>query len=137
MQKLGLFLLALGLLVVGAQMPLQSQPSGPPPATTNYVALTNAPGTRLVITGVAGQRTYVTAVLFAITATATLRVIEGTGGTCASGTANIINTTTFVSATEVSMGTGNGALWALQPGNNLCTIVGVADVGGFMSYTQY
>jgi hypothetical protein len=137
MKKLGLFLLALGFVVVGAQMPLRSQPSGPPPATTNQIALTNAPGTRLVITGVAGQRTYVTAVVFAITATATLRVMEGTGGTCASGTVAIINTTTFASAAVINLGTGNGALWALQPGNNLCTVVGVADVGGFMSYTQY
>lgn len=139
MKLLGILLLALGLVVVAAQMPLQSQPVGSPiiPTTVANVALNPAAGTRLVIAGVAGQRTYVTAAAFAAAATSTLRVMQGTGGTCGTGTVDIVSTITFAAEQTWSFGSGNGALWVLVPGNSLCTVVGVASIGGFMSYTQF
>lgn len=136
MFRLASLLLCAGLVLVGINVPTNSQ-SPFIPTTTAHVALTNAPGTRLVITGVAGQRVYVTGISFLAAATATLRVIQGTGATCGTGTANIINTTTFTSQETVIMGSGNGALWALTAGNSLCTVVGVADIGGFVSYTIF
>lgn len=133
MKRLALALLA--LLVAGAAF---AQQSVFVPATTAQISIagTVATATRIV-TGISGKRIYVTGVSLIPVATSVVTFTYGTGTNCGTGTANVTGAMTFGAGQTLNLGTGNGALWALPAGNDLCITVATAVAPGSLSYALF
>ena len=92
----------------------------------------------ILVTGIAGQRIYVTSIDLVPVATSVVTFSQGTGATCSGGTAsNVTGALTFSAGQVYSKGSGNGALWVLAPGNNLCITIATAAAPGSISYSIY
>ena len=131
-------LLALAVLVIGSTI-AKGQQSVIIPATTISTPVGWASdGAQVVISGVTGQRIYVTAFDGVASGTGTVLLTSGTGAGCATGTVNITGTYSLTTQTRISIGTGNGAIWVVGSGLNLCaTVTSPVGLRGFMSYSIF
>src|SRR5262245_28837333 len=82
--------------------------------------------TTLLASGATGQQIYVTAVDFIAAGTGNIQFIAGTGGTCTGTPVNITGNYNLAASVGLSKGTGNGALWVIPKGFNLCAVTSAA-----------
>src|SRR5262245_59164584 len=124
----------LGLSLLGAQA---QSPNVPTTTASTPIAISTAT-TTLVITGVAGQRVYVTAFGSQAAVYRNLQYISATEATCVTGTTNITGTYNFNQGRGSSGGSGGGALMLLPVGHSLCIVTTQAVViAGFLAYTVF
>ena len=102
--------------------------------TYTPISITTATTTRIVAP-TASKRTYVCSILLLSAGTDNVGVVEGTGGTCGTGTAGVIGGTTaanglnFTAQTGVAWGNGAAAIFATAGTNvDLCLITSAAVV---------
>jgi len=126
------------LIYLGLASAALAQQSVFVPATTNQIAIagTVAASTRIV-TGVAGKRIYVTALLLTPVATGVVTFTTGTGTNCGTSTASVTGAMTFAAGQEVNWGTGNGALFVLPAGFDLCITIATAVAPGALAYAIF
>lgn len=136
MKKLALLL---GLLLTLALGGAQAQQSVMVPATTTSLPITiSTATTTLLVTGVASQRIYVTALDIISAGSGNIQFISGTGATCGTGTANVTGNYVLAAGQGPQIGTGNGALWVLPLGASLCAVTSAAvGMPGFLSYVIF
>lgn len=105
------------------------------PGTTNQISVTGtvAAATRIV-TGVTGKSIYVTAVALVPVATSVVTFTTGTGTNCGTSTANVTGAMTFSAGQTLTVGTGNGAVWVLPAGFDLCITITTAVAPGSLAY---
>lgn len=133
MKKLALLLLA--LLVA----PAQAQQSVVVPATQASVAITISTATTTqLIAGISGKSIYVTQVNIIAAGTGNIQFIAGTGATCGTGTVNLSGNYNFTAQVGFVMGNGNGAIWVVPAGFNVCAVTSQAvGMPGSLSYAQF
>lgn len=131
-------LIAALLISLGLASAALAQQSVFVPATTNQIAIagTVAASTRIV-TGIAGKRIYVTALLLTPVATGVVTFTTGTGTNCGTSTASVTGAMTFAAGQEVNWGTGNGALFVLPAGFDLCITIATAAAPGALAYAIF
>lgn len=94
--------------------------------------------TTLLVTGVSNKAIYVTNVNVVAAGTGNIQFITGTGATCGTGTANVSGNYQLTAQVGFVAGTGNGAIWALPVGNNLCAVTSAAvGMPGSLSYALF
>ena len=133
MRKLWLALFALGLA-----LPAQAQQSVVVPATTAQVSI--AAGTlsaTKIVAGITGKQIYVTQVVMVPVATAVVTFTYGTGSACGTGTTAVAGVLTFAAGQTLSVGNGNGAVWVIPSGQDLCLTIGTAGAPGSLAYSQF
>jgi hypothetical protein len=125
-------------ILIGLASAALAQSSVFVPATTNQIAIagTVAASTRIV-TGIAGKRIYVTALLLTPVATGVVTFTTGTGTNCGTSTASVTGAMTFAAGQEVNWGTGNGALLVLPAGFDLCITIATAAAPGSLAYAIF
>ena len=108
------------------------------PATTNQISVTGsvAAATRIV-TGVAGKSIYITSVALVPVATSVVTFTTGTGTNCGTNTANVTGAMTFTAGQTLIAGTGNGAIWVLPAGFDLCITIATAVAPGSLAYSIF
>ena len=137
MYRLGLFLLALGLLVVGVNSPTTSQPPIIP-TTQSSLSITGTVATSTqIVAAITGRRVYVTAVSHVPVATSVVTYTSGTGTNCGTGTANVTGAMTFAAGQTIHLGSGNGALWVLPISAALCITIATAVAPGSLAFAQF
>jgi hypothetical protein len=132
-------LLALAFVASALFAAPASSQLAPPPATQASLPIVGTVASAAVlITGIVGQRIYVTSVDLVPVATSVVTFSQGTGAACAGGTAsNVTGALTFSAGQHYSKGSGNGAVWVLGLGNSLCIAIGTAAAPGSISYSIY
>lgn len=132
-------LLRLALILLLGLSPALAQQSVFVPATTNQIAIvgTVAASTRIV-TGIAGKRIYVTALLLVPTVAASVVTFTtGTGTNCGTSTASVTGALTFPTTEVLAWGTGNGALLVLPTGFDLCITIAAQAAPGALAYSIF
>lgn len=141
MNRIALALFA--LIALGASAIAQSTSVFVPATTASApIAITTATTTLLVAgvpaTSSPAKSIAVTAVDVISSGTGTIQFIAGTGATCGTGSSNVTGVYTLTAQVGFTKGSGNGALWALQPGDSLCAVTNAAvTMGGSVSYAIY
>lgn len=130
--------IAWGILALVAEIgPARAQQAVIPSTTgTISIAGTVAASTK-VVSGIAGQRIYVTSVALVPVATAVVTFTTGTGANCGTNTANVTGALTFTAGQTLTLGTGNGAVWVLPLGFDLCVTIATAAAPGSMAFSQF
>lgn len=126
------------LIYLGLASAAQAQQSVFAPATTNQISVagTVAASTRIV-TGIAGKSIYVTALSLIPVATAVVTFTTGTGTNCGTNTASVTGAMTFATGQVLSFGIGNGAVFVLPSGNDLCITIATAAAPGALAYSIF
>lgn len=134
MRKLGAAL----LLYLGLVSAALAQASVVVPATTNQISIAGTVATATkIVSGVSGKQIYVTMVSLIPVATSVVTFTTGTGTNCGTGTANVTGAMTFAAGQVLDLGTGNGALWVIPAGNDLCITITTAAAPGSLAYAQF
>lgn len=129
-------LLALALFL--SLTPVTAQLAPPAATQASLPIVGTVASAAVLISGIVGQRIYVTSVDLVPVATSVVTFTQGTGSTCSGGTAsNVTGVLTFSAGQTYSKGSGNGAVWALGLGNNLCLTISTAAAPGSISYSIY
>lgn len=127
------------LSAIALVQPAKPQQSVFVPATMASVAVTISTATTTkLVDGVTGKSIYVTAADIISAGTGNIQFISGTGATCGTGTTNVSGNYNLTAQVGFTKGTGNGALWVLTQGHNLCAVTS-AGVGmpGSISYAIF
>ena len=126
------------LLLLGLVTAAPAQQSVVVPATTAQIAIagTVAASTRIV-TGISGKSIYVTALALVPVATSVVTFTTGTGTNCGTGTANVTGAMTFAAGQAIAHGSGNGAIFVIPQGNDLCITIGTAAAPGVLAYSIF
>lgn len=127
---------ALLILFGLASAALAQQPAILVPYTTASapIAITTAT-TTLLVTGISGKFTYVTAVDVVAAGTGNIQFIAGTGATCGTSTVNVTGNYNLTAQAGLAKGTGYGALWVLPSGYSLCAVTSAAvGMAGSVAY---
>jgi len=134
MKSLGAALLLLFGLVTAAP----AQQSVVVPATTAQVAIagTIAASTKIV-SGISGKSIYVTALLLAPVATSVVTLTAGTGTNCGTNTTSITGAMTFAAGQAIAHGSGNGAIFVIPQGYDLCITIATAAAPGSLAYSLF
>jgi len=134
MKSLGAALLLLFGLVTAAP----AQQSVVVPATTAQVAIagTIAASTKIV-SGISGKSIYVTALLLAPVATSVVTLTAGTGTNCGTSTTSITGAMTFAAGQAIAHGAGNGAIFVIPQGYDLCITIATAAAPGSLAYSLF
>ncbi len=130
--------LALGLGLALGLAPAQAQQSVVVPATTAQISV--AAGTLSVtkiVSGITNKSIYVTQVSLVPVATAVVTFTYGTGTNCATGTGSITGAMTFAAGQTLNLGNGNGAVFVVPSGNDLCLTIATAGAPGSLAYSQF
>lgn len=90
-----------------------------------------------IISGITGQRIYLTAIALHPAPTSAVTLSQGTGTNCGTNNSVIYGPATFQSGENWTQGSGNGAIFALNSGTDLCITVSSAVSPGFISYAQF
>lgn len=130
MKKLALIAFALLASAVGAS----AQTSFPIPSNQVSIAGTVAAITRIV-TAPTGKQIVVTALQQTAVALSVVTYSYGTGTNCGTGTGSLTGALTFSAGQALNMGSGNGPVMILPPGNDLCVTIATAAAPGFLVYT--
>jgi hypothetical protein len=123
-----------GLLLAA---PAVAQPTVVPATSQSAPIVGTVAGALVVVQGQTGQSIYVTHVTIIPAVTAAVTFTQGTGAGCGTGTTNVTGTMTFSAGQFLNVGSGNGALWALLPGNSLCVTIATAAAPGVISWTRF
>jgi hypothetical protein len=127
--------LILLLSAVGAAL---AQQSVFVPATTAQISVAGTVATATkIVSAITGKRIYVTAVSLIPVATSVVTFTYGTGTNCGTGTTSITGAMTFAAGQTLNLGTGNGAIFVLPSGNDLCITIATAAAPGSLSYAQF
>lgn len=144
MNKQAALVLAIGAFLAGLLLTqldrnsARAQQSVVVPATTSSITLNGGPATiAKIISGITGQRIYITQVSIVPVATAVVTLSQGTGTNCGTGTAAITSAMTFAAGQTFIAGTGNGAVFALNSGNDLCITTATAAAPGSLAFSQF
>lgn len=126
------------LLYLGLASAALAQQSVVVPATTNQISVagTVAAATKIV-TGISGKQIYVTALLLVPVATAVVTFTYGTGTNCGTGTTSLTGAMTFAAAQTIAHGSGNGAIFVLPQGVDLCITIATAAAPGSLAYSLF
>lgn len=108
------------------------------PATTNQISIagTVAAATKIV-TGISGKSIYVTGVALIPVATSVVTFTTGTGTNCGTGTASVTGAMTFAAGQTLTYGIGNGAVFVIPQGNDLCITIATAAAPGSLAYSLF
>lgn len=137
MNRIILLVIVLFLATIGIA---SAQQSVVVPATTNQIAIagTASGASARIVTGIAGKRIYVTAFgLVPTVAAAIVTFTTGTGTNCGSNTASVTGAMTFATTTPLAIGTGNGAIFVLPAGFDLCITITAQAAPGFLAYAIF
>jgi len=111
-----------------------------PVSCTNRIAVSQTADTQ-VVTGTAGQRIYICAIMLIASAAETINIIEGTGTVCATSPTALYGSTTEANGMALaanggfSQASGQPFVHTGVDGNNLCiTQVGTARIAGSISF---
>jgi hypothetical protein len=108
------------------------------PSTTVSIPITGTiAAATVIVTGQAGKSIFVTSVALVPVATSVVTFTQGTGAGCGTGTSNVSGAMTFAAGQTLHLGTGNGTVWVLAPGNSLCITVATAAAPGSLSYALF
>jgi hypothetical protein len=107
------------------------------PATIASLPIVGTVGASRIISGTAGRRIYVTAVALVPAATSLVTFTAGTGTNCGTGTTNLTGALTFAAGQTLNFGNGNGAVWVLPVGADLCMNVATAAAPGSVAYSKF
>lgn len=128
------FLLAFFLFAT----PAAAQQAVVVPATTNQISITGTVATATkIVTGITGKSIYVTGVALVPVATSVVTFTYGTGTNCGTGTASITGAMTFAAGQTLTYGIGNGAVFVLPQGNDLCITIATAVAPGSLAYSIF
>lgn len=128
------------LLYLGLASAALAQAQGPTlvPTTTNAISIVGTvAGSTRIITGAAGKQIYVNSLLLVPTATAVVTFTYGTGTNCGTGTTSITGPMAFSAGQTVNYGVGNGAVFVLPPGTDLCIAIATAIAPGSLAYSLF
>lgn len=130
------FLLALALCF--ASIGASAQQSVFVPATTSQIAIAGTVATATkIVTGISGKQLYVTALALVPVATSVVTFTYGTGTNCGTGTVSITGAMTFSAGQTVNLGTGNGAVFVLPKGTDLCVTIATAAAPGSLAFSIF
>lgn len=122
------------LIYLGLASAALAQTSFPVPSQQVSIAGTVATITQIIpIT--TGKQIVVTAIQQVPVATSVVTYSYGTGTNCASGTTTLTGAMTFASGQVLNMGSGNGPILILPPGNALCITIATGAAPGSLVYT--
>lgn len=108
------------------------------PATTNQISITGTVATSTrIITGDANRQIYVTALLLVPVATSVVTFTYGTGSNCGTGTTSLTGAMTFAAGQVVNHGVGNGAIFVLPKGVDLCITIATAAAPGSLAFSRF
>lgn len=131
------FLIA-ALLWLGAAGAVFAQQAVVVPATTNQISIAGTVATATkIITGISGKSIYVTGVALIPVATSVVTFTTGTGTNCGTGTASVTGAMTFAAGQTLTYGIGNGAVFVLPQGNDLCITIATAVAPGSLAYSIF
>lgn len=132
-------LIAALLIFFGLASAALAQQSVFVPATTASVPIAiSTATTTLLVSGVSGKRIYVTAVDVIAAGTGNIQFIAGTGATCGTGTVNVSGNYNLTAQVGFTKAAGNGAIWVLGLGLNLCAVTSAAvGMPGSLSYAIF
>lgn len=133
MRKLGAALLVFFGLASAA---LAQSPVVPSTSAQIPIAGTIAASTK-IITGVTGKQIYVTALLLVPVATSVVTFTYGTGTNCGTGTTSLTGAMTFSAGQTVAHGGGQGAVFVLPRGNDLCITIATGAAPGSLAYALF
>lgn len=126
------------ILFYGLIGPTHAQQSVFVPATTTQISVTGTVATATkIVTGVAGKQIYVTMVSLIPVPTSVVTFTYGTGTNCGTGTTSVTGAMTFGAGQVLDIGTGNGALWVLPQGVDLCITIATAAAPGSLAYSLF
>lgn len=130
--------LLVGLLLLLGLTTAQAQQAVFVPATTNQISIvgTVAASTRIV-TGISGKSIYVTEVNLIPVATGVVTFTTGTGTNCGTNNVNVTGAMTFSAGQVLSLGVGNGVVFVLPQGNDLCITIATAAAPGSLAYSIF
>lgn len=137
MKKLYLALIAAALLILG-YLDASAQQSIFVPATTNQISVAGTVATATkIVTGITGKSIYVTGVALIPVATSVVTFTYGTGTNCGTGTGSISGAMTFAAGQTLTFGIGNGAIFVVPSGNDLCITIATAAAPGALAYSIF
>lgn len=129
--------LVVGLLLLMPQARTQSSVFVPATMASVAITISTATTTKLV-DGITGKSIYVTAADIISGGTGAIQFIAGTGATCGTGTVNVSGNYSLTAQVGFTKGTGNGALWVIPQGFNLCAVTTQAvGMPGSLSYAIF
>lgn len=138
LHKFLLVLIATTLLVLGYIESAPAQQAVVVPATTNQISVagTVAAATKIV-SGITGKSIYVTGMALIPVATSVVTFTTGTGTNCGTSTASVTGAMTFAAGQTLTYGVGNGAIFVLPQGNDLCITIATAAAPGSLAYSIF
>jgi hypothetical protein len=111
------------------------------PATTASIPITISTATTTKLVTNPGNTTgpaksiYVTAIDIIAAGSGNIQFIAGTGATCGTGTVNITGNYNLTAGVGFTKGTGNGVVWVVPPGLDLCAVSSAAvNLPGSLAY---
>ena len=122
------------LIYLGLASAALAQTSFPVPSQQVSIAGTVAAATRIV-TAPTGKQIVVTSLQQIPVATSVVTYTYGTGTNCGTGTTSLTGAMTFAAGQILNMGSGNGPILILPPGNDLCVTIATAAAPGSLVYT--
>lgn len=127
------------LVLIGLANAALAQGIFPVPTFTIPIAGTVAASTRIVQVPTSGagaaKQIIVTQYTLAPVATGSVLFTYGTGTNCGTGTQSLTGTMVFSAGQTISAGDGNGVIFNVPPGNDLCITVATAAAPGHLTYT--
>lgn len=128
--------LALALLLGLAGPALPQSPVVPSTSSSIQIAGTIATSTK-IITGDSTKQIYVTGLVLVPVATSVVTFTFGSGSNCGTGTTSITGAMIFAAGQTINYGTGNGALFVVPLGKDLCITIATAAAPGSLAFAQF
>ncbi len=130
-------LIAALVILFGLASAASAQTAYNSPTTQSQVTFSAVQPITKMISGIAGKRIYLTNITIHPAATAVVTITYGTGTNCGTGTTNFYGPATFQAGESVYDGDGNGALFVVPPGNDVCVTIATATAPGWIAYAQF
>lgn len=126
------------LLYLGLASAALAQQAVVVPATTAQISIAGTVATSTkIITGQTGKQIYVTGLMLVPVATSVVTFTYGTGTNCGTGTTSLTGAMTFAAGQTVAHGAGNGAVFVLPQGVDLCITIATAAAPGSLAYSIF
>jgi hypothetical protein len=106
-------------------------------SSTNNINITTAVTTQ-IITGSTVRATDITAIYAYVSGADNLTLEYGSGSLCGTGTVVLEGPLTFGAAAAYTRGNGQGSVFVIPAGNNVCLITSAAvPVGGSVNFNEF